>query len=227
MAANNLTLRILSALVLIPLVIGTIYVGGIFFDAFVIAAFVLSMIELRNMASRLSPRMLYVVVGGLYFLLSFSLFDLLRDGTNGLYLTFTLMIVIWASDTVAYISGRLIGGPKLAPAVSPNKTWAGMIGSMIGAAAAFSLLLLYPEKMPDLIAANVSAVPASPALLIFYGAILGVVGQMGDLLESWIKRKAGLKDSGKLIPGHGGVLDRIDALLLVIPVFYAICYFGL
>lgn len=227
MAISNLNQRILSALVLIPIVIAAIAYGGLVFDAFMILAFVLSMIELRNMARNLTPRMAYVIIGGLYFLLSFSLFDLLRDGTSGLYLTVTLMAVIWASDTVAYIMGRLIGGPKMAPSISPNKTWAGMAGSMIGAATAFTLMLLYPEKMPSIISEGVYGVATPVALLVFYGALFGVIGQIGDLLESWIKRKAGFKDSGKLIPGHGGILDRIDALLLVIPFFYIICHFGL
>lgn len=227
MAMSNLTQRILSALVLIPIVIAAIAYGGLVFDAFMILAFVLSVFELRNMAKNLTPRIAYMLIGGLYFLLSFALFDLLRDGTSGLYLTVTLMVVIWASDTVAYIFGRLIGGPKMAPAISPNKTWAGMAGSMVGAASAFTLMLLYPEKMPAMISEGISAVGTPVALLIFYGAVLGVIGQIGDLLESWIKRKAGFKDSGSLIPGHGGILDRIDALLLVIPFFYVICHFGL
>ncbi len=115
-----------------------------------------------------------------------------------------LLVVVWATDTGAYAFGRAIGGPKLAPRISPNKTWAGLIGGMAVAAAAGLLLAL------------VFAI-GQPGLLAIAGAVLAVIGQAGDLSESAIKRYFHVKDSSNLIPGHGGVLDRVDGLLFAAP----------
>jgi phosphatidate cytidylyltransferase len=109
-------------------------------------------------------------------------------------LVFWLMLVTWATDIFAYFAGRSIGGPKLAPEISPNKTWAGLIGGMAGAA----------------------LVGAAAAWLFWLGAPMGLIAQLGDLYESRVKRRLGVKDSGALLPGHGGVLDRLDGLLPVI-----------
>ena len=117
---------------------------------------------------------------------------------NGL--VFWVMGVTWATDIFAYFAGRSIGGPKLAPRVSPNKTWAGLIGGMIGAGlVGWGVALLFDLGMP----------------FVWTGAPMAIVAQGGDLYESWVKRRAGVKDSGSILPGHGGVLDRLDGLLPV------------
>lgn len=116
-------------------------------------------------------------------------------------LVFWLMIVTWATDILAYFAGRSIGGPKLAPRISPNKTWAGLVGGMAGAA----LFGWFAAWFFDL---------GPPFLWI--GALMGLLAQLGDLFESWLKRRAGVKDSGTILPGHGGALDRLDGLLPVI-----------
>ncbi len=108
--------------------------------------------------------------------------------------------VTWATDIFAYFAGRGIGGPKLAPRISPNKTWAGLIGGMAGAAVVGWLTATWFEMEP---------------FFLWMGGLLGLVAQAGDLYESWEKRRAGIKDSGSLLPGHGGVLDRLDGLLAV------------
>ncbi|HET8727927.1 MAG TPA: phosphatidate cytidylyltransferase [Alphaproteobacteria bacterium] len=130
----------------------------------------------------------------------------LRGQTDtGLALVLWLSISIWATDIGGYVAGRTIGGAKLAPRISPNKTWAGLFGAMTGAALFGGLVaLIFQAEMP-LLAAGVAAV-------------LAMVAQMGDLFESAIKRKFGVKDSGRLIPGHGGMLDRIDGLIAAAPV---------
>ena len=121
------------------------------------------------------------------------------------FLLFALVIT-WAADTTAYFVGRAIGKHPLAPRISPKKTWEGSLGSMIG-----SLLVAYAFH---------SWIPI-PLIHLLTMAVLGnLAGQMGDLLESAYKRSAGVKDSGVLLPGHGGVLDRIDALILCIPVIW-------
>ncbi|MFN3944480.1 MAG: phosphatidate cytidylyltransferase [Allosphingosinicella sp.] len=127
-------------------------------------------------------------------------------------LVFWAMIVTWSTDIFAYFAGRAIGGPKLAPRISPNKTWAGLIGGMIGA----GLLGWVAAGFFDL-----------GAPFLWLGAVMGLVAQLGDLYESAVKRRAGVKDSGGLLPGHGGVLDRVDGLLPVALLTLAIPMAGL
>lgn len=118
----------------------------------------------------------------------------------GLLAVLWLFAIVWSADTFAYVFGRLIGGPKLAPAISPNKTWAGLFGAVGGGVAASVLLGWYAE-LPNLWP------------LFIAGVLLAVLEQSGDLFESAAKRRFGVKDSGRIIPGHGGVLDRVDGLI--------------
>jgi phosphatidate cytidylyltransferase len=110
---------------------------------------------------------------------------------------------VWACDIGAFFAGRAIGGPKLAPRLSPNKTWAGLGGGVL-AASVLALLLHRFEGLP------LRLTLATPLLAAF--------AQAGDLFESWLKRQAGVKDSGNILPGHGGILDRLDGLVPVAPV---------
>ncbi|MGH8430809.1 MAG: phosphatidate cytidylyltransferase, partial [Solimonas sp.] len=114
-----------------------------------------------------------------------------------------IVLCTWATDTGAYVVGRLAGGAKLAPSISPGKTWSGLVGGMAWAAVA-SAAMGYAFNL------------GGTASLAVIGAGLAVIGQIGDLLESAAKRRAGLKDSGTLIPGHGGLLDRIDGLIAIL-----------
>lgn len=122
------------------------------------------------------------------------------DPQYGRIALFWLLGVVWATDTFAYFAGRGIGGPKLAPRLSPNKTWAGLVGGMVGAALVGAIV-------------SISLGLGSPLGLAMVSAFLAVVAQAGDITESALKRRAGVKDSGKLIPGHGGILDRVDGLV--------------
>ena len=110
------------------------------------------------------------------------------------------MLVTWSTDIFAYFAGRTIGGPRLAPRISPNKTWAGLVGGCIGAAAV------------GFVAAQLLSLPVA---FHWAGGIMALIAQGGDLYESAAKRRAGVKDSGTILPGHGGVLDRLDGLLPV------------
>jgi phosphatidate cytidylyltransferase len=112
---------------------------------------------------------------------------------------FFLLALVWASDIGAYAFGRLIGGPKLAPALSPNKTWAGALGGL-GCA-----------MLTGVAAAALTGAPVLPVVGV--SVVVAVAAQLGDLAESYAKRRFGVKDSSHLIPGHGGLLDRIDSLL--------------
>lgn len=124
----------------------------------------------------------------------------LREGAFGLAAILFLIIAVAATDIGAYFSGRLIGGPKLAPRVSPNKTWAGLIGAMVA------------SGIVGLVAGRAIA-GGSPATLGAFGVALAVIAQAGDLGESWLKRKFGAKDASNIIPGHGGFMDRVDGLI--------------
>ncbi|MBL4906083.1 MAG: phosphatidate cytidylyltransferase [Sneathiella sp.] len=128
---------------------------------------------------------------------------------EGAALTASLFFIVWATDTGAYFAGRSIGGPKIAPSISPNKTWAGLIGGML-AAALVAVLSVHYLLNPEL-----------PLILVaIIGAFLAIVAQIGDFAESGWKRYFGIKDASNIIPGHGGVLDRLDGVLFVAPALY-------
>ena len=135
-----------------------------------------------------------------------------------------VLLVVWSSDIGAYMTGRAFGGPKLAPAISPGKTISGALGGL--AAASLMGILAAAGLTVWAGAGAASGVLGRAALLgALLGAVLGVVAQIGDLAESWLKRHAGVKDSSQLIPGHGGLLDRLDALLVVVPVAGCLAWF--
>ena len=139
----------------------------------------------------------------------FSLAYLRDDNHSGLIAILFLFAVVWATDTGALFAGRAIGGPKLAPTVSPNKTWSGFFGGLVAALAVSLIAALWYGA-------------AALLPIILAGAVLSVVSQLGDLLESRVKRYLHVKDSGSIIPGHGGLFDRVDGLLAAAPVLAAI-----
>lgn len=148
-------------------------------------------------------RSFWYALGALYTTLScLSIIWLREQPVEGRNIVLWLLFLVWATDTGAYVAGRAIGGPKLAPSISPNKTWAGLAGGMVSAG----------------LVGAVAAWLHGTAGVVFLAALsagLAVVGQAGDLLESRLKRHFGAKDSSQLIPGHGGLLDRLDGLLAV------------
>lgn len=144
----------------------------------------------------------------------------LREQANGPSLVTFLLCVVWAGDIVALYVGRSVGRHKLAPRLSPNKTWEGAAGSLAGSLLAAGGLL----ALEHLLAVRFDSAKLSYPEDLWYWLLLAVVvnvaAQAGDLAESALKRSAGVKDSGTILPGHGGVLDRIDALLLAAPVLW-------
>jgi len=141
--------------------------------------------------------------GTLYIGLPCGVFVWLRDrGPEGLETILALFAIIWAADIFAYFGGKLIGGPKVAEGLSPNKTWSGIIaGTLAGACIGFACGTLFHTP------------PHLQVAWLAIGAIVALTGLMGDLFESFLKRRFGVKDASRLIPGHGGVLDRIDSLM--------------
>jgi phosphatidate cytidylyltransferase len=160
------------------------------------------------------PSVKLLLFGVIYIGFSCAVMIWLRGGhaMQGLYFFSTLLAIVWASDVFAYFTGKTIGGPKLAPKISPKKTWAGFIGSSVGAALA-SAGLACPKLTHAL---DVDTLGNMGWLgYAVMGFFLAMAGQAGDLFISMFKRHFNVKDTGNLIPGHGGILDRIDALLLV------------
>lgn len=132
----------------------------------------------------------------------------------GAWLVFTPLVLTWICDTAAMFGGKAIGGPRLWPAISPGKTWAGAVAGVIAAVLAMPLLNVLLLDRLDI------SLPLWQSVV--FALVLSVVGQVGDLAESLFKREVGLKDSSGLIPGHGGVLDRLDSLYFVVPVTAAL-----
>lgn len=148
--------------------------------------------------------------GAVYLSLGLYSAAQIRHSPEGMDYFLLLVLMVVATDVGAYFSGKTIGGIKLAPKISPNKTWAGLIGGMLASA---------------MVAASFGYVKDAGFLLFFaLGLGIALVAQMGDLLESWMKRRADMKDSSNMIPGHGGILDRIDGFLAATPAFGLFLY---
>jgi len=201
----ELKTRIISASVMAIMVLSALALGGMFFIAIVMLA-ALQMIREWDSIT-INENIVWRLAGLAYVAVPCAALVWLRSVEHGAAIVLSLLLTVWATDIGAYFAGRTIGGPKLAPAISPNKTWAGLGGGMV--AAAFTLALCK----------SFSPFPVEISNAILIGLLIAVLGQVGDLFESWLKRRAGVKDSGNLIPGHGGLLDRIDGLILTTPLF--------
>jgi len=143
-----------------------------------------------------------------------TILALCNRGNDGPLLLLMVLLIVWGMDIGAYFAGKSIGGPKMAPRLSPNKTWAGLIGGMITA---------------GIIAAGVGSYFDFGIVwqLALIGAVLGAWSQVGDVVESSLKRRAGMKDASDIIPGHGGVMDRVDGLWFAVPPFWLAVDWGL
>jgi phosphatidate cytidylyltransferase len=160
----------------------------------------------------------------------------IRSGANGMFLIIFLFAVVWSGDIFAYYVGRAIGKHKLAPRISPGKTWEGTVASFVGSVFVAHIMFVDNQQIMEVlyrwhIAPFASALSISDKeTRLFHGILLGgsinIAAQVGDLVESLMKRSVGVKDSGTILPGHGGVLDRIDALLFAIPVLFFYVYFA-
>ena len=198
MPASNFQVRVLSAVVLLPPVVAAAYYGRPWFDLLVVVFAAAMMWEWVVMAGR---QALWLVVGAVYILAAcYVLHDLRGATAGGRDVLFFVFVVTWTTDTGAYLTGRAFGGPKLAPRVSPSKTWSGAAGGLLFGVGAGILLWWLLRDAADFAVAGVAAAAS-------------VACQLGDLLESAAKRHFAVKDSGNLIPGHGGILDRVDGLL--------------
>lgn len=196
---SELATRTVTGLLLVALTIFATVQGGMLFAIFV--ALVATGVYWEWMWIVRDWNFLWKV-GGFFFALIPAIALLwVRDRSfSGLELVVWIYIVTWATDIGAYAAGKNIGGPKLAPKISPNKTWAGLFGGMVAAGFLGALWADFSELKPQ---------------YFWIGAPFAAAAQAGDLFESWMKRRAGVKDSGSLLPGHGGLFDRVDGLLVV------------
>lgn len=202
-ALSTLHQRVITGLLLVLVAGGVVFIGGWLLLLALMAIAVL--MDKEWQALRPDNSLLWQAFGIAYIALPIISALALRD-LSLMALLFPVALII-ATDTGAYFAGRSIGGAKLAPRISPNKTWAGLIGGMVAASAV--ALMLYP-LMP---------LPNTALSAILVGCFTALLGQAGDLFESWLKRRKGLKDSGSLLPGHGGILDRLDSYATVLPFF--------
>lgn len=197
----GLLVRALSAVVLGPLLLAAVWYGYPWIDLIAALAAPVMIFEWTRLTRGAPVLRVLAWAYGLAALL--ALLWLRHQPAFGRETILWVLICIWATDIGAYFVGRTAGGAKLAPRISPGKTWSGLIGGMAWAAVA-SAVTGYAFGLGETVH------------LALAGAALAVVGQAGDLLESAAKRRAGVKDSGRLIPGHGGLLDRIDGLMAVL-----------
>jgi len=173
----------------------------------------------RSPLNRVLADTAFSVFGLIYIGLSMATLYLLSAEDNGPSLLFFLLLVVWAGDIAALYIGRAFGRSSMAPAISPNKTWEGAVASIVGSVL-IAVLLVWLGADLTAHAVDYLSYPGGYVHWIWLAALLNVAAQLGDLVESAIKRGAGVKDSGRILPGHGGVLDRIDALLLAAPVLW-------
>ena len=151
---------------------------------------------------------LWLPIGILYAGIPAASLAFLRgDNSVGLLNVLILFGLVWSTDIFAYFVGRTIGGPKLAPSISPNKTWSGAIGGAAAAVAVGIIIAFYNGHAGN---------PLLPIIIL----LISIISQGGDLFESWVKRKFGVKDSGTIIPGHGGMMDRVDGLAVAATALY-------
>ena len=201
---SELARRSMVAVLLIAVALAAAALGGYFFATLVALAACLMFYEWRRIIHGWGfgwqvAGFVYALVPALALLWIRERFEI-AGVAMGLELLLWVFITTWSVDIGAYFAGRAIGGPRLAPAISPNKTWAGLIGG-IAAAGLFGGLWAWLLELP--------------AILIWLTVPFGLGAQFGDLFESWLKRRSGVKDSGNWLPGHGGALDRLDGLVVV------------
>ena len=209
---NELFKRILSSIILLPIVIFFIIKGSFLFNSLILICSIITLYEWQLMSKGKN----YNIFGFIYIIASFYIIYLLRNYSDDKYLFFLLILIICIStDIGGYVFGKVFKGPKLTK-ISPNKTYAGMIGAfLLSIFTATFFLNYYDYYLIDRF-----------EILNIYNFIfiifISSVSQIGDILISFFKRKSKIKNSGKIIPGHGGLLDRIDGMIFAFPASYLI-----
>lgn len=227
MFGRELAVRAASAVVMIALAASALWLGGLFWIGFVglLACGVLW--EWNRLVGKFGIAPWAEVIwlfGGVIYVVGAALYMAdLRERYVPLFMLLGFVLPIIAVDVGAYFAGRAIGGPKIAPKISPSKTWAGLFGGIIAVfLVACVIVFAFPES-GHFGPANKNGPTALNFLAALIAAIfIAVIAQSGDFFESWMKRRAGVKDSSNLIPGHGGLFDRLDGFLAVFFVLFVV-----
>ncbi len=202
--------RILSSILLIPISFFFIIKGSFFFDFFLFLCFFITVYEWHMMSKKKN----YYIFGIIFIFFSFYSAHFIRNEMIGDYIQFLIIILICIStDIGGYIFGKLFRGPKLTK-ISPNKTYAGMIGGYLLSIIVMSIFFKYLSLFNE----NTSAIFDLNVFIIIL--IISSSSQIGDIIVSYFKRLSKIKDTGKIIPGHGGILDRIDGIIFAFPVSF-------
>ena len=213
-AKSDIWVRLGSAIVLLAIAGIALWFGGLAFALLLFVGGALLLVEwvglVRAMALGGGGRIALQLLGLLIVVGAIAGLWFIRDQL-GVTAALWVFAMVWATDIGAYFAGRAFGGARLAPKISPSKTWSGLIGGMIAA-------LIVGATLGD--RGEIIGVP------LWIGLIMGLIAQLGDLAQSWMKRRAGVKDSGALIPGHGGVFDRVDGLLPVALILGGLAFAG-
>ena len=200
-AGSDLPLRAVSGMAMAALALLAAWFGGWPFIAFWSIAAILILWEWNTIVAAAPQRALWVAAGIIYAAVTAVAPVVLRGSVDfGFVAIAFLFAVVWTTDIAGYVVGRLVGGAKLWPAVSPKKTWSGAIGGIAGAVIAGSAVVHF------------AGIPIGAVVLL--AAVLSIASQGGDLFESAIKRRFGVKDASHIIPGHGGVMDRLDGFIV-------------
>lgn len=231
---SDLPVRLASAIVMLVLAGGALWLGGWFWTGFVVLLALGVLWEWNKLIARFGRKGLnetlwffagVIYIGGAAIAMlavrngrQVLPFDPQQSGYGPLEVLIVFILPIIAVDVGAYFAGRAIGGPKIAPRISPAKTWAGLAGG-----ATLAALLGVAVELTDFGPAAAPGTSAfALAMAVLGGVLIAVIAQIGDFFESWMKRRAGVKDSGDLIPGHGGLFDRLDGFLAVFFVLFVI-----
>ena len=209
MINKELQKRILSSIILIPIALFFIIKGSFFFTFFLTACFFITFYE-WHMMSKKKP---YNFFGHIFLILSFySAYFIRHDPENSLIIFFFIISICISTDIGGYVFGKIFGGPKLTK-ISPKKTYAGVFGGYFLSIIFFNILINYSELFTE----NLLNFGIGEFIFVL---MISTVSQIGDIIVSYFKRLSKIKNTGKLIPGHGGILDRIDGMIFAFPSFY-------
>tara|TARA_B100001093_G_scaffold483434_1_gene515939 strand:+ start:435 stop:1088 length:654 start_codon:yes stop_codon:yes gene_type:complete len=205
--SEELIKRIISSIILIPVSLFFIIKGSVLFNLFIILVFLISSYEWYRMSKNKS----YLIFGFLFLLVSFYTIYKVRNVDDNFYYFLSILLICISTDIGGYIFGKLFGGPKLTK-ISPKKTYAGMLGGYLLSLLALSLFYNSSYLFTE-------TIKIGPKILIFI-LLISTSSQLGDIIISYFKRLSNIKDTGKIIPGHGGLLDRVDGMIFAFPFSY-------
>ena len=217
MIINNLSKRILSSTLLLPLALFFIIKGSYFFNFFICVCFLFTSYEWYMMTKKKN----YHIIGYVFLIFSFNCAYLLRNLNNddgGLLFLFVIVICV-SSDIGGFVFGKIFKGPKLTK-ISPNKTYSGMFGGFLLSIISINFYIYYTSKLLD----KYAEFTIDTFIMVI---LISSISQFGDITISYFKRLSKIKDTGKIIPGHGGILDRIDGIIFAIPFSYLMLISGI